>query len=646
MKDMDNDALDTNSNSRFNSVLSILNQCKTQMGKRFMNQIFLNPICRIEVLKERYDIIGHVMEQNYQFNEYLTQIKDLDKYMTKLKLGRLCPADIYHVNHALKMFDRMYALIKDDKKMKSVIKVEDCLETHDSLKSYFTSTFDMQYCQYIHSSSFDKYEQYNTKFIRKGTFPELDEQVKLKMESKDKLRVILDAIESLFDKKDDTKYIKEHQPSSSELCLILTKKRKALLQQKIQKLGKKKNILTLHFVSTYDNQEVQFQFHLNDLEFCDYNKTSCMLYSKEIDYLKSSIFNDNILLNVLNKCYEGILKTIYTKYYSHLDRVILFINQIDMYNNFVFLAKKYNLCKPVIRNKRSKNQKNQSYLNAKKMRHILIENIDNYETYVPNDIVLGSDSQLGVLLFGTNAVGKTSLIKSIGICVIMAQCGCYVPCESFVYYPYKYIFTRIIGNDNIFKGLSTFGVEMSELRVIINQCNENSLILGDELCSGTEIDSALAIFIASLQVMESRRSSFIFATHFHEIQKFKEISSMKNLQLKHLKVVYNHETDSLVYDRRLQNGCGESIYGLEVCKSLKMPPEFIDNCYAIRNNYIDNKNNVLLLKTSKYNKNKLKGTCEFVKKIWVLRFIILIIRKMQLTLITSTMHSTKTTVQI
>ena len=74
---------------------------------------------------------------------------------------------------------------------------------------------------------------------------------------------------------------------------------------------------------------------------------------------------------------------------------------------------------------------------------------------------------------------------------------------------------------------SLFGVEMSELRVIINQCNENSLILGDELCSGTEIDSALAIFIASLQVMESRRSSFIFATHFHEIQKFKEISSMK-----------------------------------------------------------------------------------------------------------------------
>ena len=72
----------------------------------------------------------------------------------------------------------------------------------------------------------------------------------------------------------------------------------------------------------------------------------------------------------------------------------------------------------------------------------------------------------------------------------------------------------IIGNDNISKGLSTFGVEMSELRVILNNCDNNSLILGDELCSGTETDSALSIFNASIEVMSERKSNFIFATHF------------------------------------------------------------------------------------------------------------------------------------
>ena len=193
----------------------------------------------------------------------------------------------------------------------------------------------------------------------------------------------------------------------------------------------------------------------------------------------------------------------------------------------------------------------------------------------------------------------------------MAQCGFYVPCETFTYSPYHYLFTRIIGNDNIFKGLSTFGVEMSELRVILQHCNEKSLILGDELCSGTEIDSALSIFISSLELMTQRQSSFIFATHFHELQQMNEMKQLKNIQCKHLKVQFDHENQQLYYDRRLHNGQGESIYGLEVCKSLKLPDSFIERCYEIRNNYIKNKNNVLLMKISKYNKEKLKHMCEF-----------------------------------
>ena len=72
------------------------------------------------------------------------------------------------------------------------------------------------------------------------------------------------------------------------------------------------------------------------------------------------------------------------------------------------MIRKYNLCKPEIKDKYKKN----SYVNSKKMRHILIENIDKNEIYVPNDICLGEENKdLGILLYGTNAVGKTSLIK-------------------------------------------------------------------------------------------------------------------------------------------------------------------------------------------------------------------------------------------
>ena len=92
------------------------------------------------------------------------------------------------------------------------------------------------------------------------------------------------------------------------------------------------------------------------------------------------------------------------------------------------------------------------------------------------------------------------------------------------------------------------------------------------------------------------------------------MKNIKNISCKHLKVLFDHEKQKLYFDRKLENGQGETIYGLEVCKSLKMPEEFMKRSYEIRNNYIDNKNNILLLKTCKYNKEKIKGICEICNK--------------------------------
>jgi DNA mismatch repair protein MutS len=194
----------------------------------------------------------------------------------------------------------------------------------------------------------------------------------------------------------------------------------------------------------------------------------------------------------------------------------------------------------------------------------------------------------------------------------MAQAGLYVPCSQFNYNPYKYLFTRIIGNDNIFKGLSTFAVEMSELRTILRLMDENSLVLGDELCSGTEICSAISIFVAGISKLHQCRSSFIFATHLHEIVDYEEIVELKTLAIKHLEVIYDKENDCLVYDRKLKDGAGNNMYGLEVCKSLSLPQDFLDAAYDIRIKYHSTKlsSNILSLKTSSYNAKKVVGMCE------------------------------------
>ena len=132
-----------------------------------------------------------------------------------------------------------------------------------------------------------------------------------------------------------------------------------------------------------------------------------------------------------------------------------------------------------------------------------------------NDICFNNSDSKGVLLFGTNAAGKSSLMKAVGLNVILAQAGFYVACSEFQIKPYTQIFTRILNNDNIFKRQSSFAVEMSELRSILKRSDNKSLVLGDEVCSGTETTSALSIVSASLKTLSDIKCSFIFTSHLH-----------------------------------------------------------------------------------------------------------------------------------
>ena len=154
---------------------------------------------------------------------------------------------------------------------------------------------------------------------------------------------------------------------------------------------------------------------------------------------------------------------------------------------------------------------------------------------------------------------------------------------------------------------------MSELRVILNMADANSLILGDELCSGTETESALSIFSAGLVTLHERKSTFLFATHFHEIAKWKEIKSLKYLQMKHMSVHYDREKDRLVYDRKLKSGAGNKMYGLEVCKSLYLPADFLEMAYNFRNRYFEGKSELASAILSSYSTKKVRGLCEICK---------------------------------
>lgn len=252
-----------------------------------------------------------------------------------------------------------------------------------------------------------------------------------------------------------------------------------------------------------------------------------------------------------------------------------YIEEIDCTQCVARVAKERGFFKPTIL------AGDASSFKATALRHPLIEALPSRTKYVTHNVELG-DASFGWLLYGMNASGKSSLMKAIGIAVLLAQCGSYVPATHLTLVPFEKLMTRILNVDNLWAGLSSFAVEISELRDIFLRADARTLVLGDELCSGTESVSATALVAAGIQYLLKKQSRFVFATHYHDLLRFADVANAKGLSVWHLKVRYNSAQDILVYDRTLSPGAGSTLYGIEVAKALGMPQEILDESVKYR----------------------------------------------------------------
>jgi DNA mismatch repair protein MutS len=138
------------------------------------------------------------------------------------------------------------------------------------------------------------------------------------------------------------------------------------------------------------------------------------------------------------------------------------------------------------------------------------------------------------------------------------------------------------------------------------------LILGDEISQGTETESALAIVSSAILRLISLRSTFIFATHLHQLGSIPQLQNLKHLIFLHLGIKYDESNDTLIYNRVLQLGMGDSLYGLEFAKSLHMDNAFLQMAQTIRENLNHGGSDIQKLrkqKSSKYNKNLYLSKC-------------------------------------
>ncbi len=620
-----------------------------------------------------FDENGIPSKQFYLATEsHLKNIRDLERLHRRIAMGNLVPNEISNLVISYKAIIGLYSLVKErkSKPLHGFLPSNEVWEKFVGVFENIDNTFDLEKTNF---NTLEKVDKNFFKFGCNTTLDEQQTRIDHSMEIFIQFAKWID--EQVNEReKEGLKKLKNvarfDHSEQFEHHIYLTKNRFNVLNEKIQekiKNGEKMVQLKVpvnpnNFYNTYVNDEDQFkayekdsslyktyQIELNSitslvksrspsnndviilLKNPNPNPASEKENSKVKDKLKAipSVNSDTVqsnyfeiysLLDRQNKkikmeleslkatviaVYKETMANIANNYLSVLNDITKFVTEIDIVKTGAKIAIEKTYSCPILE------EAEESFFDFKGIRHPIIEHINQKIHYVDNNISLGSQNLDGILLFGVNASGKSSLMKAIGINIIMAQAGFFVACKELRFSPFEYLFTRIWNNDNIFKGQSTFEVEISELKSIIKHASSKSLVLGDELCSGTETVSASAIVTAGIKKLSKSKAKFIFATHLHFLADNQHLIELENVKNYHLSVIFDKVKEKLIYDRKLKEGSGPSTYGLEVCKAMGLEDDFLEEAFKIRNEITNEiMGSFLNNKPSKYNFNVRIDKCQ------------------------------------
>ena len=550
------------------SILQLLNTCDTAMGRRFFRDCLVHPLCDPVRIDERYRRSDAVRPHITPLRACLKGIKDLERLFRRIALRLAQPPEIAILVSSLQAVDQLVGLINGHG-----LDLGLDVPSLQAVVDHCTRRWDMA-----------KLDTNADHFYQRGVYPEMDA-----------LADTVEAHHGMFQKVvDDANRVVggeaffklETTAERHDYQIIITKKRYETYTEKIEKTKGQP------LPPVFTTQPVSAS-----------NKT----------VLKVSFPKMDAIQNALHRHTSDLRTLVHDQYLLDLDALhvfadamqtaVAFVSAIDFHVTCAKNAQSFRYCRPTVTASVS------ASLRGTGLRHPLIEVVQTDLPYIANDIALGGDNPSGILLYGINAAGKSSYMKSVGLAVIMAQAGMYVAADGFTFSPYDHIFTRIPGGDNLFKGQSTFVAEISELRTILNESTHRSLVIGDELASGTESVSAISIVAAGVKTLADRHASFIFATHLHEVAQLEVIQRLANVAIFHISVHYDDARGVLVYDRLLKPGCGETLYGLEVCKSLDMPLAFMQLAHTIRKEHLYLSPTVVDTKVSRYSSEVFVDVC-------------------------------------
>jgi DNA mismatch repair protein MutS len=587
-------------------LLGIINYTKTSIGKRFLMSQLTMPLIDSVKINQRYESIDIILKDQHQNQlvHYLEDIYDLDKLIRKLEINIIHPYEVYQFYLSFYQISKLTNYLTDNNLLKTFDINNELIKNTENIKQWISSRFILDK---MNGLNFNNFTESDCSFYNTNIHKSIDQLQDSINSAQNFMTLLIKTLESQFDDKvyfkknknliestdNDTKSLITLKYNDRDgHYLLITNRRCELLKKNL----KKKEVLVVGTINLL----------VSDLEFNELPKSSnTKITCKKIKELSSDLINYKLALGKkLKDQFKTDMKDFNIQFGSIFHLWSYKIGFIDFINSGALCAFLNHYSKPIIVDKPS------SFIKALELRHPIVEKISTETQYVPHDIELGYEtSQNGILLYGINSSGKSTLMKSIGLNVILAQIGYYTAATKFEFCPYGSLFTRISGNDNIFRGLSSFMVEMMELMAILKRNNDRTLMIGDEICRGTEEKSANIIVCYMLETLAKSGSSFITATHLHRIANLESVKKLQSVKAKHLKITYDNANDILIYSRHLIDGQGETFYGLQVAKYLMKDQFFNERTEQILKEY----DNINEDKYSNYNSNLMVKCCEICK---------------------------------
>ena len=540
-----------NSYSKKTSIFSVLNCCCTKFGGRMLRNWLMQPLQDIKKINERLDVVQG-LNSRFSFNVELR-----NSFLSKID-------DVQTINMKLSRYkNKMDKGIEDTSK----VRLEDCAKLQRTIASCkdlyaYMKLFDGDNKEYFNekfTSNLGKYLGYLGKLeeliYKTVYYDETNKEYIINPAVNDRLNDLKNIIDENY-----KKILEIREEVEEEINNNSTKQKKVKVDEYI-------NSGYILEVSKKEGDEY-IQQNKKKYRLVSSNKRTVIITSKDLQMLSEEIKENRTKFRKLQNDWVRKIIDVVCTYQPVLENLTILIGTLDILSSFAILIfnSKHSFCRPIIGQPKTR-------LYLENSRHLLLEYLNNANDeieVISNDLMLTPGIDDFHLLTGINMGGKSTYLRQIGICVILAHIGCYVPATKAEIPLIDQIFTRVGAGDMMLKGVSTYMNEMIEVCSLLKSASEYSLLLIDELGRGTSTKDGVAISAGIIQyIVEDLKSYCLFATHFYELTKLEEY--FKNL--KNYYVGYTIKNGEIKMTYKVFPGKINTSLGIELFKALNFDEE-------------------------------------------------------------------------